>query len=87
MKVYILTIAAGRQDEEAVDTAAKTSLTIQPSKQAAHDEAIRIAEESYSSAMGWKGYAIDIVELPQELDTDGYRMTWKIEPLSTSEGE
>ncbi len=81
-RVFVITLLALRTDLDETQVTgaagASTILTVQTTREAAEVEGWANVHAKYPPADGWFAHEIMAFELPQTLDTDGYRVALHI---------
>jgi hypothetical protein len=81
-RVFALTLLALRADIDGTQltgaAGASTVLTVQTSEEAAETEGWQNVHEKYPQVDGWFGHQVTAFELPNNIETDGYRVVLNI---------
>ncbi len=81
-RLFVLTLLAVRTDIDDTQltgaAAASTLLTVQTSFASAENQGWKNAYNNYPEADGWFGHQVNVFELPNDIETDGYSVTLNI---------
>jgi hypothetical protein len=81
-KVFVLTLLAVRLDIGLSRTegaaGASTIITVQTSHADAEREAWENMDQKFPASSGWGNHQVEVFELPDQIETDGYRVRFDI---------
>ena len=82
---YIGTVIALRtQENTGASITAGDVYTLQESFDVAEQAIAEFVRLNYPASDGWMIQDINVTEVPNPLETDGYRLTWHVEPVESS---
>lgn len=81
-RLFVLTLLAVRTETKGTNVSgaagAISLLTVQTSAEAAEAEGWRNVHENYPEPEGWFGHQVNVFGLPDNIETDGYYVTFTI---------